>query len=201
MSGSAEVCVAEYTLTVDDFVAYSLYVVTQSPFKRRSFIVRRLLMFTAGPVALALFILPAFLVDPALFPGGAIPSWTDLLVLAVALSIALGSLAWWYSLHEIRRLAVKTYNEESFAPWRDLQRLEISEAGLAWAGVSGSSHVRWSAVAAVETSPAGAFLFVNSEQALMAPVSAFSDRGAMEAFAALAERFRKQAVGRNQLPQ
>jgi len=188
--------VAEYTLTVDDFVAYSLYVVTQSPFKRRPFLVRRLLMFTAGPVALALFILPAFLVDPALFPGGSIPSWTELLVLAVALSIALGSLAWWH-----RRLAVKTYNEESFAPWRDLQRLEISEDGLAWAGVSGRSHVLWSAVAAVETSGAGAFLFVNSEQALMAPVSAFSDRGAMEAFAALAERFRKQAVGRNQLPQ
>jgi hypothetical protein len=179
----------DLVLSEQDVTTFAVHALARSPLNRTRFLRARLAMFTVGPVALAIYVLPALLLGERWFPGGQIPSWPEFVVLAVVLGGACGGFAWWWQIRSTRKAAQAMFHSTGMAPFRRPCRLTIDEKGVTWTGEGVSSELDWTRIQWLETTAAAHYLYTSPQQAFIVPRSAFESGDAFARFGADAEHF------------
>ena len=170
----------EFLLTPDDYADFAVFTWTRSRFHRRRYLVTRLFMFSAGPVAVALDLAIGF--HPNLYAeaGGV----SGLIGVAILSGVLIGGLAWLVQPAILRRSARRRFGDGSFAAYMKPQIIAVAESGLHVHGGAGDSTIAWDAVLEIVSLPNAVYVFLSSTQAIIVPRRAFADDLAQRSFVA-----------------
>jgi len=166
---TTETQTVEFSLTEDDYVAYSQLVATRSWHKWLMYGVGGFLLLSAG-----------LNVMNDLYVPGAL--WGDVWIVAlgVAMFFFPAILAW---------IARWRFRSAAFARVRAPIRIEISPAGLRSIGGIADSMTPWPSIIDIRVTPAGAYLFIFKNSAHIVPRRAFADGVAFKDFVAAASHY------------
>jgi hypothetical protein len=177
----------EFALDVKDYAEYSVFVETRSRFRVRA--VRRLVLFSVGPAAVAIDL--AFGIHPKLYQqaGGMV----GLIVVALFIGGALVLLSWLTRPTMTRFAARRRFRDGTFGAYTKPQKVEISAEGIRFTGAAGESLTPWSAVVDIAAEPNAIYFLVTSLSAYIVPRRAFSTVADFNGFLRSARQYRASA--------
>jgi hypothetical protein len=166
----------EFALTVTDYVSFTLFTANRSQFRRRTG--RWLALFAVGPLAVAIDL--AIGIHPELYldAGGV----TGLVILALCIGALLVALSVFTDPIMLRLAARRRFRDGSFAAFIMPQTIDISTAGVRFAGLAGEGLTPWSSIVAVASNEGAVYLFLNSLSAYIVKRRAFADSTAFDGF-------------------
>ena len=184
MQEDKEVLSLPYAITMEDYVAFSLYHANHSPSNRKA--KWRFMLLPS-----ALWILSGLILASSFGWNATGMATLTIISLISLLWLPIAPMVWQMK----AKNKIKALYREGQLKEREALTLYITPIGIRTETEDGESSLKWSGVKQILTTPSHIYLYVSNINALVVPRSAFTSEADCEQFLQTLRHYREQAAG------